>query len=141
MKLTTAFFFLAILLLLGLFLPMVVVPPVVQAQRPYYFSNPPYRLVSYGLRYMPASTTDVWTSTTHIDSIFLHNTSGGAVTVTIADKSTDCNSGVCNLLTTTSIAAGQTWTMSMPGGIRLRSGVTVAASAANSIVVEIRGVQ
>jgi hypothetical protein len=93
------------------------------------------------LRYMPNSTTDVWTSTTHIDSIFLHNTSGGAVTVTIADKSTDCNSGVCNILTATSIAAGQTWTMSMPGGIRLRSGVTVAASAANSIVVEIRGVQ
>lgn len=110
-------------------------------QYPFHMSNPPRGLVRYGLQFMPSISTDVFTKTTHVDWIFLHNTSGAAVTVTIKDRSTDCNSAACNLLTATSISAGQTWTMHCPGGVRMREGINVVASATNAIVTEIRGVQ
>jgi len=111
------------------------------AGQPFHFSSHPNKLVRYGMQYLPSSPTDLWTVTTHVDSILLHNVTGSDVTVTLADKSTNCNAGPCGVFTATTIAARQVWTFSTPGGIRFVNGISANASVANAVVAEIRGVQ
>ena len=109
------------------------------SQYPWAFSNPPRTPVLYGPVFMPLAATDVWTATTHLDFILLANTTGGAVTVTIKDKSTNCNGGACTIFPATSIPANSTWIPEMRGGIPMIGGVNVQASSANAITTFIRG--
>ena len=70
-----------------------------------------------------------------VNQVNFTNITGGAITVTFTDGSTNCNGGACNLLPTTtplSIASGTTYTINLNGQPAV-GGVFWSASAANSI--------
>jgi hypothetical protein len=109
------------------------------AQIPYNFGNPPLGgPKTITTKYMENSSTDFKTKDTWVDLLVLSNKSGSAVTVRISDKSTQCNSGACDVIPTVSIAANTAYIVPAAGGLYFRSGINWVASAANAVVVQIR---
>ena len=86
-----------------------------------------------GPRYVPNSTTTVTTDTVRLYNLHLANTTAGAVTVIIKDRSTNCNSAACELWPTVSIAADTVYTTNLQG-LAANSGFTWEASSANAVV-------
>lgn len=85
-----------------------------------------------GLVFVPNTPTAVTTKTTRVYYMKFTNTTGGAVTVTVSDRSTNCNSGACDIWTAVSIPANTTITEAS-NGVLMNGGITWSASAANSI--------
>lgn len=83
--------------------------------------------------YIPNSATAVTTSTVRIYTLYLANNTAGALTVTILDRSTNCNSAGCPLWPTVSIAANSVYTAQL-SGVPATTGFTWQASAANSVM-------
>ena len=83
--------------------------------------------------YVPSTQTDVVTRTVRLNKLYLANVTGGAVTVLIKDRATNCNNANCQLWPTISIAANTVYTAEF-GGLPAASGVSWQASAANSVV-------
>ncbi len=73
---------------------------------------------------VPTSTTAVATSDAWLQGLTITNTSGGALTVTVASR----ESSPVALLEAVSIAANTTYIVSLPYGHWLPSGFTIAAS-------------
>jgi len=86
-----------------------------------------------GPAYVPSGSTAVTTSTAYIYRLHLANTSGGAVTVILADRSTNCGGSVCQLWPTISIAPNTVYTADL-GGIPANSGFTWIASTGSAVV-------
>jgi hypothetical protein len=109
------------------------------AQTPYNFGNPPLGgPKTITTKYMENSSTDFTTKNTWVDLLVLANKSGSAVTVRISDKSTQCNSGVCDVIPTVSIAANTVYVVPAAGGLYFKGGINWAASSANAVMVQIR---
>lgn len=111
------------------------------AQFPHNFSDPPRILLGYGPQFMPSASTDVTSKNAFVDMISLSNVSGGAVTARVSDKSTNCNSGVCDIIPTVSLAANTVYIAELKGGLPFVGGINVQAGSANAIVVYIRAVR
>lgn len=112
----------------------------VTAQYPNNFSVPlsgPY--LSNTLRLVPSSATDFTTKTADVDMLTFSNITGGAVTVTVKDRTTNCNAAACAFMQTVSIAANSVHVVYVSGGVRFTNGINWQASAANSIVASVRG--
>lgn len=88
--------------------------------------------------YIPDSATDVITDTVFVDTIYLANTSGGSVTVTIKDRSTACGGSACQWWPTVTIAANTVYT-AQTGGKISTSGVNWVASTASAVVGHLKG--
>ena len=86
-----------------------------------------------GPAYVPSVSTAVTTSTVYLYSLHLANTTGSAVTVIVADRSTNCGGTVCQLWPTVSIAANTVYTADL-GGIPANSGFTWIASTGSAVV-------
>lgn len=86
---------------------------------------------------VPASATLIVSGTVYVEEIKLANKSGGAVTVTIIDASTDCGSAACEIVPTVSIAANTLYTMRL-GGIIAPNGIRWSASSGTAIAGQIR---
>lgn len=76
-------------------------------------------------------------STCWVDMLTLTNKTAGAITVTAADV----RGTPLDLLTTVSIAANTTYVISLPGGLKFEGGMTLVASADDSINVKVRAVK
>lgn len=92
------------------------------------------------MQYVPSSTTNLFTSTTLVGRVHLANKSGGAVTVTLKDRSTNCGGAACEFWPAVSIAANTVYSYDL-GSVRAVSGVQWSASAANAVVGSIQGRQ
>jgi len=90
------------------------------------------------MAFLPNSATDVVTQTVFLDYMVLSNTTAGALTVVLKDKTTNCNGAACQFWPTVSIAANSTSTVNF-GGIIVTSGLQWQASATNSVVGELVG--
>ena len=86
-----------------------------------------------GPAYVPSGSTALTTSTAYLYKLHLANTSGSAVTVILADRSTNCGGSVCQLWPTISIAANTVYTADL-GGIPANSGFTWIASTGSAVV-------
>lgn len=109
------------------------------SQYPWAFSNPGRTLWESGPAFVPNTTATVVAYTAYVDLVTLSNVTDGAVTVTLTDNSTNCNSGTCAFLQATSIAANTTYVVTIPGGRKFPDGVKWSASSASAIVGAIRG--
>ncbi len=96
--------------------------------------SPPWEV---GLTNVPAATTVVVSQTVHVQQMTLVNTTGSAVTVTVLDRSTNCNGAACTVFAA-SIAANTVYTVPL-GGVRAQGGVTWVASTANAVSGWMRG--
>lgn len=76
-------------------------------------------------------------ATCWVDLLTLTNTTAGAITVTAADV----RGTPLDLLTAVSVAANSTYLISFPGGLRFEGGLTLAASADDSINVKFRAIK
>ncbi len=85
------------------------------------------------LAYIPNSTTAVVSTSANLYTLWLSNTTGGAVTVTIADRGTGCNGSPCQIWPVISIAANTVYVTPMYG-IPALNGFTWTASSANSVM-------
>lgn len=83
--------------------------------------------------YIPNTATVVTSHDALIYRLTLSNVTAGAVTVTISDRSANCNSAACQIWSAVSIAANTVYTVEF-GGIFMESGFTWTASAANSVI-------
>ena len=93
------------------------------------------------MRYVPNSTTDVFTSGVRLTRIRLTNNTSSTVTCRIRDKSTNCNSGVCVIWADDVEIPARTTLLEELGGFTATGGLTWSCSAANSVVGSILGVQ
>jgi len=89
--------------------------------------------VAVGPTFIPNSTTVIVAKDVKIGKIVLSNTTAGALTVTISDRSTSCNGGACQIWPAISIAANTVYTADL-GGTFMQSGISWSASAANSVI-------
>lgn len=87
--------------------------------------------------FVPATATDVVARDVFVMRINLSNTSASAVTVTISDKSTNCNSGPCQIWPAVTIAANTVYMVDV-GGEQFIGGIRWSATAANAVVGSIR---
>jgi len=88
---------------------------------------------------IPSSAATVATDSIFIDAIVLSNVTGGDVTVTINDRSTGCNAGVCAVVPTAMVVkAGSIYSIPLYR-VRATRGLTWVASSANAIVGRIVG--
>ncbi len=87
--------------------------------------------------FLPSSATDVYTSDVRIERVYLANTTGSAVTVTLLDKSANCSAGACSMWPAVSIAANTVYTVDM-GNVWFRGGLQWSASAGNAVVGYLR---
>ena len=92
----------------------------------------PLAAADQNLGYIPNTETAVVTSTVRLYDFIFANTSGGAVTITIKDRTTNCSGGGCAIFTAVSIAANTTYTDSFRG-VRMQSGFTWQASSASAV--------
>ena len=76
-------------------------------------------------------------ATCWVDMITLANKTAGAITVTAADV----RGTPLDLMTAVSIAANTTYVIALPGGLRFEGGLTLAASADDSINVKFRAIK
>lgn len=104
------------------------------ATLPVLAQAPPWEV---GLTNVPSTATKVVGQTVHVQQMTLVNTTGSAVTVTVADLSTNCNSATCTVFSA-SIPANTTYTVAL-GGVRANGGLTWVASTANAVSGWIRG--
>jgi len=86
-----------------------------------------------GPTYIPNTVTVAMGANARLFFLHLANSTSGAVTVTINDRSNNCNNGPCPLWPTVSIA-GNTVYITPLNGILAVGGFTWQASAANSVV-------
>ena len=91
------------------------------------------RAVESSVAYVPNTQTDLVTSTVRLSKLHLANVTGGAITVLIKDRTTNCNSASCQIWPTVSIAANSVYTADLQG-VPANSGASWQASAANSVV-------
>jgi hypothetical protein len=91
-----------------------------------------------GPRAVPDSSTAVISQTTYLISMVLANTTASAVSVTVVDQSTNCNSGACQIFPAVSIAANTVYVIDLKG-IPAVGGVKWSASSANAIHGSIQG--
>jgi len=83
--------------------------------------------------FIPNSTAVIVARDVKIGKVILSNTTAGALTVTISDRSTSCNSGACQIWPAISIAANTVYTVDLYGTF-MQSGISWSASAANSVI-------
>lgn len=83
--------------------------------------------------FVPATSTSVTTATSLVNFLYLANTSGSSVTVTVTDASTACSGGACSFWPTISIAANTVYTASMSGLVAV-GGVKWSASTGSAVV-------
>jgi len=93
-----------------------------------------------GLQNLPNSSTQLTATTTCVLLVSFTNTTAGAVTVTMQDQTTACNSAPCQVLTAFSIPANSNLLMPLYG-MKFTSGIKWNASAANSITADLIGNQ
>lgn len=85
------------------------------------------------LVYVPNTTTTVAPYTVKIKTLYLANKTAGSVTVTLKDRSTNCNSAACQFWPAITMAANSTYVVDMRG-IRVTSGFTWESDTANAVV-------
>jgi hypothetical protein len=93
-----------------------------------------------GLQNLPNSSTSLTATTTCVLLVSFTNTTAGAVTVTMQDQTTNCNSGACQVLNAFSIPANSNLLLPLYG-TKFTSGIKWNASAANSITGNVIGNQ
>lgn len=108
-------------------------------QSPYSSPAPAGPYLVNTLRFVPAVATDFTTKTAVVDMFTFSNKTGAAATVTVKDRSTNCNAAACEFLTTVSIAANSVTVVYMSGGVTFTNGINWQASAANTITASVRG--
>jgi len=84
------------------------------------------------LAYVPSSNTTVTTAAVRVYTVFLANVTAGAVTVTIKDRTTNCNGAACQVWPAVSIAANTVYIADMKGVAM--TGIDWSASSGNSVV-------
>src|SRR4051812_46604270 len=89
------------------------------AALPMLAQAPPWEV---GLQFIPSATSTVAWQTVHVQQMTLVNTSGSAVTVTVADRSINCNGGACTVFSA-AVPANTTYTVAI-GGARATNGLT-----------------
>lgn len=109
------------------------------AQYPIFLSDPNRILFRQDFTFVPNTLTAVTNKTIDVDLIWLSNNTASAVTVTLQDQSTNCNSGACNVLPTVSIQANTAYILSISGSVRFLNGIKWQASSSNAIVGYVRG--
>jgi hypothetical protein len=93
-----------------------------------------------GLQNLPNSSTSLTATTTCVLLVSFTNTTAGAVTVTMQDQTTNCNSGPCLMLSAFSIPANSNLLLPLYG-TKFVSGIKWQASATNSITGDVIGTQ
>ena len=84
------------------------------------------------LGYVPNTETAVISSTVRLYAMVLSNTSGGAVTITMKDRTTNCGGSGCAFWPTVSIAANTFYEVDFHG-LRVQNGFTWQASTASAV--------
>lgn len=85
--------------------------------------------------YIPNSTSVVTTRDATLKKLILSNVTAGAITVTISDRSTRCNSAACQIWPAVSIAANTVYVVDLGNsGVYCESGFSWSASGANSVI-------
>lgn len=95
--------------------------------------NVPQRELTTGLQVVPASVTALTGLDTYVFQIVVSNVTGGSVDFTVTDDNGH------SLIPTTAIAAGTSYVIAYPFGVRMIGGVFWQASAADSLHAEIYG--
>ena len=116
------------LLLLCFFLPLLVAQDGTKVGRPW----------QYGMTALPSSPTQITTNSTSVDYLYLANTSGSSVTVTIVDGSTNCNGAACKVFPSVTIAANTVYAVPCYG-VYATNGISWSANTANVIHAWIAG--
>lgn len=93
-----------------------------------------------GMQMLPSASTSLTATTTCVAYIILNNTTGSAVTVTVQDQTTACNSAPCQVLSAFSIPANSNLMLTMQGS-KFASGIKWNAGSANAIVADVLGNQ
>jgi hypothetical protein len=93
-----------------------------------------------GLQMLPNASTSLTATTTCVAYLLLNNTSGSAVTVTLQDQTTNCNSAACQILSSFSIPANSNLMMPMYG-TKFTSGIKWNAGTATAVVADVIGNQ
>jgi hypothetical protein len=114
-----------------LFLLLLIGATAVYCQTP---SNNPWHV---GMITVPTANTTAISATASSNAIFLDrvvlvNVTASPVTVTITDGGTNCNGGVCQILSAVPIAANTTYVIDL-GGLRGWSSFKWTAGTANAI--------
>jgi len=113
-----------------------------------YYPLTPYISWYYGTTVVPNAATAIVVpktpggsaapNTVFVEMVVLANISASAVTVTITDRSTNCNGGPCTLFAPATIQANQVYTIPL-NGAPANGGISWSASAANAVHGSIRG--
>ena len=93
-----------------------------------------------GMQFLPSASTQLTATATCATVLILNNTSASAVTVSVQDQSTACNSGACNILSSFSIPPNSQLNIPLYGA-KFTGGIKWNAGSANVVMADVIGNQ